>query len=112
MPLYICIIKTSNLMQMKKLLGERVALILDNSGEVTTPGGIIIPKSAKYLNDSLQEGIVVKKGTGTLWNKMDDVHLKQRLKFKKGSGMDYEETDEEGVTVKYLILSYSELWFT
>ena len=99
-------------MQMKTLLGERVVILPDDSGEIVTPGGIIIPKSAKYLNDSLKEGVVVKKGTGTPWNPMDDIKVKQRLKYRKGTGMTHEETDEDGNTAKYLILSYSELWFS
>ena len=97
---------------MKILLGARVAILPDNSGETVTPGGIIIPKSTKYLNDSLIEGVVVKKGTGTRWNRMDDIHLKQRLRFKKGAGMDYEEVEEDGTIAKYLILTYAEIWFT
>ena len=96
---------------MKELRGDRLMVIPDNSDETKTVGGIIIPNGASYQNN-LKSGIVAKKGTGTPWNPLDDIHLKQRVYFMRGSGMVYEEKDKDGVISKYLILSYSETKFT
>lgn len=92
------------------LLGTRVRILPDNSDEVKTKGGIIIPDQAKVNNNHLKSGIVNLKGTGTPWNPMDDIHLKQRVMYKRGSGMPYEE-EHDGHTVNYLILEYNELLF-
>ena len=95
---------------MKKLLGERVMVIPDNSDEEKTAGGIIIPKAAETIQNNMKSGIIAKKGTGTPWNRMDDLHLKDRVIFKRESGIPYEE-EADGHIAKYLILSYDELLF-
>ena len=94
-------------MQIKTLLGERVIVIPDNSDEKTA-SGIIIPEAAKSLKENLKSGIIAKKGTGTKTNPMNDVHLKNRVWYKRESGAPYEE-ENDGQTVQYLILSYSEI---
>ena len=91
-------------MKLTKLLGEKVMVIPDNSDERVTPGGIIIPKTVKDKNSHLKSGIIVRKGTGTPWNRMDEFKIKDRVYFKKGSGEPYKEDG-----VEYLKLSYNEL---
>lgn len=91
---------------MKLLLGTRIRILPDNSDEQKSKGGIIIPASVKGLNNDKKFGIVNLKGTGTPWNRMDDIHLKQRVMYRKGSGMEYEEDG-----AKYLILEYNEILF-
>jgi len=96
-------------MRMKTLLGDKVMVIPDDSDE-RTQSGLIIPQSANSIKNPLKAGVIAKKGTGTPWNTMDDVHLKDRVLFKRGSGMVYEE-ENDGHTATYLILNYSELLF-
>lgn len=87
-----------------KLLGEKVLVIPDNSDERTTPGGIIIPKTVKDDNSELKSGIVLRKGTGTPWNDMSDIKIKDRVYFRKGAGKPHTEDGAE-----YLIISCNEL---
>lgn len=97
-------------MRMKVLLGERVMVLPDES-ELKTPSGLIIPDVVKIRNTNLKQGVVTKKGTGTPWNRMEDVHVKQVVMWRRGAGTPYEEEDN-GHAAKYLILNYSELLFT
>lgn len=96
-------------MRIKTLLGERVLVLPDNSDEKTTPSGIIIPQTVNVGNNHLKSGVITKKGQGTPWNRMDDVHVKQRVMFRRGAGKPYEEETEDGIMANYLMLSYSEL---
>jgi len=96
-------------MRMKILLGDKVMVIPDDSDE-RTASGLIVPPSASSIKNPLKSGVIAKKGTGTPWNSMDDVHLKDRVLFKRGSGKIYEE-EADGHTATYLILNYSELLF-
>lgn len=98
-------------MQVKELKGAIVAVIPDKS-ENKTASGIIIPDKVKSLKtNNVQWGVIAKKGTGTPWNRMDDIHLKQRIGFKPGAGMPYEE-EVDGHTAKYLIIPYDQILFT
>jgi|GEM_PF-3430704 len=93
------------------LQGERILVIPDNSDELQTASGIIIPNSVVSVhNNNLKSGIIAQKGAGTPWNKMPNIHVKQRVYYKRGSGVPYEE-EEDGIIAKYLILSYQELLF-
>lgn len=96
-------------MKLKTLLGEWVAVLPDDSDQ-RTPGGIIIPEKVIGNND-LKSGVIVKKGKGTPWNRMDDIHVKERIYFKKKSGIVHEEKDEDGRLIKYLLLRYNEIYF-
>ncbi|MEI6297832.1 MAG: hypothetical protein WCO84_09440 [bacterium] len=89
---------------MKILLGTRIRIIPDNSDEVITKTGIILPESVKTVNSDKKFGIVNMKGTGTPWNRMEDIHLKQRVMYSKGDGLEYEENG-----AKYLILDYNQI---
>lgn len=93
------------------LLGERVMVLPDESDERKTPSGLIIPQNVKIHNNQYRAGVIWKKGTGTPWNSMDDVHVKERIGFKRGAGIPYEEETEDGRTVKMLILRYSDILF-
>ncbi len=95
---------------MKVLLGEKV-MVLPELTEEKSAGGIIIPEVALKKSHPTRFGVVAKKGTGTPWNRMENIHVKQRIGFKAGSGMPYEEETEDGHTAKYLILSYAEVIF-
>lgn len=95
-------------MQIKVLLGEKVMVIPDET-DSRTKAGIIIPDNIRFGNNNLMSGVVAKKGTGTPQNDMSDVHVKDRVFFRKGSGVPWEEEAEDGHTAKYLILKYSEL---
>lgn len=97
-------------MKIKKLLGERVIIIPDDSDEEITAGGIILPPKVHDPKENLKSGIIAKKGQGVPWNKMEDIHLKQRVYYKRGSGKKYEE-EHNGHIAKYLILAYQELLF-
>lgn len=96
-------------MKLKTLLGERVMVLPEVVRDETTSAGIIIPAKAKQKTD-LCTGTVVKKGTGTPWNRMENIHVKQQVLYKHGSGKPYEE-ERDGMIHKYLILSYSEILF-
>lgn len=98
-------------MRIKTLLGERIMILPDNSDEIKSTGGIIIPESVKAGNNHLKSGVIVKKGAGVPWNLMDDVHVKERICYRKGAGTPYEE-EVDGRMVKYLILSYAEILLT
>ena len=96
-------------MNIKTLLGEWIAVLPDDSDQ-KTPSGIIIPENV-ISNNSLKSGVIVKKGKGTPWNRMDDIHVKERIYFKKRSGIIHEEKDDAGRLIKYLLLRYSEIYF-
>lgn len=98
-------------MKIKKLNGERIAVLPDNSDENrTTPSGIILPDIVKTAdNNHIKRGIVTKKGTGTPWNRMEDIDVKTPVFYKKGSGEVHEETADDGRKVQYLILKYAEI---
>lgn len=97
--------------KLKKLLGENIMVIPDNSDERVTPGGIIIPKTVKDENSELKSGVVVRKGTGAPWNRMDEIHLKDRVYFHKGAGKQHKELADDGREVEYLILKFTEVLF-
>ena len=92
-----------------KLLGAVLLVIPDDSDERTTPGGIIIPPSAKRANSNLKAGVIAAKGTGTPWNDMSDVHVKHRVMWRNGAGQPYTQ-DNDGVRADYLIIPYEELY--
>jgi len=94
-------------MQMKTLLGDKVLVLPDTSDESKTHGGIIIPSGAKVNNNHLKMGVISKKGTGTPWNTMDDVHVKERVCWHKGAGQPHDEGDAH-----YLILNHIDLFLT
>jgi co-chaperonin GroES (HSP10) len=97
-------------MKLKILLGERVMVLPDASDE-KTEGGIIIPENLNQKYYPVKSGIIVKKGTGTPWNRMTDIHVKEKIAWRSGAGIKYEE-ERDGHVAKYLILSYSEILFT
>lgn len=92
-----------------KLLGERIAVLPDDSDE-KTQSGIILSGVKSIPNSNIKRGVVSAKGTGTPWNRMEDIHVKQFVYYKKGSGIPHEE-EKDGRMVKYLILSYQEILF-
>lgn len=96
-------------MILKTLLGEYVAILPEQITDTKTEAGIIIPAKLKARTD-LCTGTVVKKGKGTPWNRMENIHVKQQVMYKHGSGKPYEE-ERDGMIHKYLILTYSEILF-
>lgn len=96
-------------MKLRTLLGERVAILPEQITDTTTAAGIIIPAKTKLRTD-LCTGTVVRKGTGTPWNRMENIHVKQQVMYKHGSGKPHEE-ECNGMTHKYLILTYQEILF-
>lgn len=96
-------------MKMKELLGERIAVLPEKIEDTATESGIIIPAKSKLRTD-LCTGTVVKKGKGTPWNRMENIHVKQNVLYKHGSGKPYEE-ERDGILHKYLILTYNEILF-
>lgn len=94
-------------MEMKVLLGERLLVNVIKEEQVT-PGGIIIPETAKIMNHNLKKGVVAKKGTGTPWNRMEDIHVKDVVMFRNKSGIPYQE-ERDGHTAEFLILNYTDI---
>lgn len=98
-------------MNIKTLLGDRIIVLPDNSDE-KTDGGIIIPEHLRKKVNPIKSGVIVKKGTGTPWNRMEDIHVKERVCWHNGEGQPYEEVHEDGHIAQYLILKYNEILFT
>ena len=95
-------------MKIKTLLGEEV-IVLPNKGDEKSQGGIIIPSTVKGVNPNLKSGVIVRKGTGTPWNDLSDLHVKDIVWYKQESGKPYSETTSDGRTVDYIILPYAEI---
>lgn len=96
-------------MKLKTILGERVVVLPQKEQERTTPSGIIIPKTAKDANDNIRTGVVVRKGTGAPYNKMDEIRVHDVVYYRKGAGKPHVEIADDGREIEYLILNFTDI---
>ena len=86
-----------------KPLGTRI-LIAPCKEEKKNQFGLIIPDKA--LKKEPPYGIIKAKGEGNKFNSMDDVIIGNRIRYKRGSGVEQEVNE-----VTYLIIDYDDCLF-